>query len=193
MLCGARPDNRVFEDTTMIALHIQLRDARRARGMSQAALAEAVACKQSAISMMESGRHDALSREKLVAIAGVLEVRLDAADAAPGPAAGATVLKICPVSECPSNAPFAVSGQLLFVPLPVRAAAAEVTRCAFCGDVLEGACPNCKAPIKPGACCVACGSAYISATATPDQDLATWTARERERVIQIRALFQAGG
>jgi len=50
----------------------QLREARRSKGLTQAELAQRVACQQSAISMMESGRTTALARETLVRIAAEL-------------------------------------------------------------------------------------------------------------------------
>lgn len=169
-------------------LHIQLRDARRAQGWSQSALAAEVGCKQSAISMMEGGRTDALAQDKLQAIATLLGVSLE-----PAPATAAAlalpVLKVCPVAECPSNMPYVAGGQLHFLPLPVRAPAEDATRCGYCGEVLESACPQCKALLRPGACCTACGSPYVPPLAEEPADRIAWADRQRERVIQIRGLM----
>ncbi len=172
----------------MASLHIRLRDARRAKGWSQSALATEVGCKQSAISMMEGGRADALAQDKLQAIATLLSVSLD-----PEPVASSglalPVLKICPVAECPSNMPYVAGGQLHFLPLPVRAPTNEATRCGFCGEILESACPQCKALLRPGACCTACGSAYVPPLSEEPPDRTAWADRQRERVIQIRSLM----
>ena len=170
-------------------LHIRLREARRARGMSQHALAETVGCKQPAVSMMERGQGDALSREKLVAIAETLAVRLEDADLATARATGATVWKVCPVADCPSNVPYTVAGQLLFLPQPVRAPLATPSRCVFCGEVLMDACAHCGAPIHPGACCASCGGTYVPVNGEGAPDVEGWAVRQREQVFQIRSLM----
>ena len=175
--------------TPMAPLHLRLKEARRARGLSQHALAEAVGCKQPAVSMMERGQPDALSREKIVAIADVLAVRLEDADVAPAREAGVPVLKFCPVPDCPSNVPFTVAAQLLFLPQPVRAPVAMVSRCVFCGEILAAACAHCGAPIRAGACCAACGHTYVAVNGEGAPDVESWSIRQRERVLQIRSLF----
>ena len=60
----------------MEAIFKQLRKARIAAGLTQAALAGQVGCTQSAVSMMEAGRPEALSRESLEKLAKVLNVTL---------------------------------------------------------------------------------------------------------------------
>ena len=174
----------------MKELYLRLKVARRACGMSQTELAKAVDCKQSAISMMERGRPDALSHEKLRAIAKVLGLDLldsmvvDAIDR------GEFLLKICPIPDCPSNLPYVVSGQLMFLPQPVRALATSVTRCVYCGEILESTCSTCGNAIRPGACCDSCGNAYISGIESVTQDdHAAWASRQMENVLKIRGML----
>ena len=173
----------------MVPLYIRLKNARRDSGRSQAQLAEAVDCTQSAISMMEQGRHDALSQEKLAAIANVLGVKPDDAGHA-GRSTETTVLKVCPIADCPSNTPFMVAGQLRFLPHPVQAPATAISRCVFCGEILESACAICNAPIRPGACCEACGNAYVPPLTTGSaHDTASWVAAQTENVVRLRSLL----
>ena len=54
------------------ALHKILRRARIDAGLTQAALAAQVGCTQSAISMMEAGRQEVLSKESLVKLAKIV-------------------------------------------------------------------------------------------------------------------------
>ena len=99
-------------------LALRLRDARRGKRLSQAALAREAGCTQSAISMMELGRSDAVARETLLKIAAILDVPLDQAAVAAGGAAAprrAVAPRLCcPQAECPSNVPFAVGESLSF-------------------------------------------------------------------------------
>ena len=99
-------------------LHKLLRKARIDAGLTQAALAAQVGCKQSAVSMMEAGRPEALSRESLEKLAKVLNVTLpEAVDAKPlSPTSGAGPA-VCPGFNCPSNLPYAVGGEVFFMPL----------------------------------------------------------------------------
>lgn len=174
----------------MKPIHIRLRNARRDRGMSQIDLARAADCKQSAISMMESGRSDALSREKMIAIAGIVGVEMEDTELGVAKVAGQVLLKICPIADCPSNTPYMVSGQLMFLPQVVQADANGVTRCVFCGEVHESSCSACGAAIRPGACCESCGNAYISPSAAIDhKEPAAWAAKQMENVIRIRGLI----
>ena len=60
-----------------IAFCRQLAKARREKGMTQSALAEAVGCKQSAISMLESGQSAKIAQETVTRIAALLGVALE--------------------------------------------------------------------------------------------------------------------
>lgn len=173
-------------------IYLRLREARRTQGMSQAALAQAVNCRQSAVSMMENGQVDALARDRLLAIADLLGVEgADREPAAPPDVAtvGRDTLKICPTAECPSNTPYLVAGTLHLLPVGVVAPPLTATYCAFCGEVLESSCPNCRAPVRAGACCTACGSDYVPAPPTPAAEVPAWVERQRELALQIRHLM----
>lgn len=178
--------------TTLLPLHRQLRDARRTAGLTQAALAARVGCMQSAVSMMESGRMDALARPTLEKIAEILGVALPGADERGGtvgtlPPSGA---RFCPNSECPSNYPYLVGGDLLFLPRPVAAAGAH---CPLCGEVLASECVACgKAVLPHAACCSACGRPHVEPPPAAPADLAAWVA-EHQRVARDVAAWGAEG
>lgn len=164
----------------------RLRDARRARGMTQAELARQVGCQQSAISMMESGCLTALARETLERIAGELGVPFEE------PSASAAVPGVegdgqahCPEPECPSNVPFVVNGALVLWPTvqPVPGG----RHCACCGELLVRRCRQCGAPAVAGACCRRCGSAYVPAPAA--SDVVGWAEGRRQQIAAWRALI----
>lgn len=163
--------------------------ARRAAGMTQSELARKVGCQQSAISMFESGLPDRLSEEKVRALAKVLGV--DPAAARPEPVVGTpsrSILKYCPIDECPSNVPYVVRGQVCFAPTLVMAEAAERTHCLDCGELLESACPNgaCGASVSPGAFCPACGTPYVTPGVSAAKDVGAWIADRRDSIRQLR-------
>ena len=177
-------------DPTSLPLHRRLRDARRAQGLTQSALAAQAGCKQSALSMMESGRMEALARGTIEKIAGILEVPLDpeTAPAAAAHAASAAGRAVCPNGECPSNVPFFVGGELIF--WPRRQPAPGGRHCAFCGEVLERQCRSCGAPITAGACCPQCGTAHVQPPpAAGAGDLAAWAEQRRRELADWRALL----
>ncbi len=168
--------------------------ARRHRGLTQSELARQVGCRQSAVSMFESGHANALARPKIDALLKLLEIEVpaDAGDASAGPATltqtAANICHLyCPVFDCPSNVPFTVQGTLLIKPQPLPAANAR--HCAFCGELLENACPECGAPATGGACCTQCGSPYI--TFPPHltgADANAWADTQRSRLREIGLL-----
>ncbi len=172
------------QDKTL-PLHKRLASARRAQGIAQSALAKQAGCTQAAVSMMENGKVDALSRETIVKIAEILKVELDnsAAPAVAVPVVGAAV---CPNGDCPSNVPFAVGGQLVFWP---KSQPSGAKFCAFCGEVLEHACPNCGAPIGEGAFCRTCGSPLVMPPAGDIADAAAWAAARRREIAELKALL----
>lgn len=179
-------------DPSSLPLHRRLRDARRSRGLTQSALAEQAGCKQSALSLMESGRTEALARGTVEKIAAILGVTLDpatdtaAAAPAPPPTAGHAV---CPNGECPSNVPYVVDGELLF--WPRRQPSPGGQHCVFCGEVLERSCRQCGAPAAEGACCPRCGAARVAPPPSAASDAAAWAEARRRKLAAWRALLGA--
>lgn len=183
---------RMVPDPTLLPLHRRLRDARRAKGLTQSALAAQAGCKQSALSMMESGRMEALARGTIEKIAGLLEVSLDpgAGAGTAAPAAPSAGRAVCPNGECPSNVPFVVNGELVF--WPRRQPAPGGRHCAFCGEVLERQCRQCGAPVTAGACCPQCGTAHVlPPPAAAAGDMAAWADTRRKELAEWRALLDA--
>ncbi|HNX35129.1 MAG TPA: helix-turn-helix domain-containing protein [Kiritimatiellia bacterium] len=175
-----------------IAFCRQLSKARREKGMTQSALAEAVGCKQSAISMLESGQSVKIARETVEKIASRLGVPLEPASDDPrSPAMAAGPLPahaFCPNAFCYTNVPYVVNGDLLFWPRPQPASAAGGTHCAVCGELLERRCPHCGAPLGAGACCPHCGGALVTNTLPPETDPETWSAQRRREIAEWRSL-----
>ena len=166
--------------------------ARREKGMTQSALAQAVGCKQSAISMLESGQPEKLSQESVEKVAKLLGVTLEAPAAishgefrasTPGATRG-----FCPNALCPSNVPYAGDGDVLFWPR-LQTVTETTLRCACCGDVLETRCPHCGAAVSEGACCTACGGARVTNTLPPETAPDDWAALRRREIAEWRALL----
>ncbi len=177
---------------TSDSIHKLFRNTRRNRGMTQSSLAAEAGCTQSAVSMFEAGRSEALSQEKIRAIADILELDISQFSAAPPPVSGDTCLKFCPIDECPANIPYAVRGELCFKPRLTRAATGRPTRCGDCGEVLEERCPNpdCSASVCPASFCPNCGTAYVS-EAIPRPRPDAWADAQRARIRELRALSGA--
>lgn len=161
--------------------------ARRRKGCTQSALANVVGCKQSAVSMFESGQIEKISAETIEKIAEFLGIELPKAESAEEVAplqVLPTVLKgFCPQFSCPSNIPYEVGGRVLFWPR-----LANGNRCAFCGELLEKNCPSCGAAVHNGACCPVCGEAYVTSVLPPGEDAARWASVRREEVLSILEL-----
>jgi transcriptional regulator with XRE-family HTH domain len=172
----------------------QLARARREKGMTQSALAQAVGCKQSAISMLESGQSEKLSQEAVGKIASLLEVTLEVpASQNPSsslslPPSVAVTQGYCPNAACPSNVPYVVAGELLFWPRR-QPAAAGGKHCAYCGEVLERQCPRCGAALREGACCSACGKAKVTNTLPPEIEGEAWSAQRRREIAEWTSLL----
>jgi DNA-binding XRE family transcriptional regulator len=167
----------------------QLREARRSKGLTQAVLAQRVACQQSAVSMMESGRTTALARETLVRIAAELGVALEDTAATPVAAAAPPSLgrAFCTDPECPSNVPFVVGGALVFWPRPQPVAGGH--HCVCCGEVLASVCGKCGAPAAAGACCRECGAPFVPPPVTVCADSEAWATERRRQIAEWRALL----
>ncbi len=175
------------ESDKSLPLHKRLAAARRAQGLAQSALAKQAGCAQAAVSMMENGKADALSRETIAKIAGILKVDIgdDAqASASAMPAVGNAV---CPNGDCPSNVPFAINGTVAFWPRKQPSPAAKF--CAYCGEVLEHACANCGAPIGEGAFCQKCGAPHVMPPAEEISDPVAWAAARRHEIAELKALL----
>ena len=158
-----------------------LSDARRARGVTQSTLAKEVDCKQSAISMMERGKEDALAWTKIEAIAAVLDVNVDAfaPNEEQSPVLGEMARGYCPVFDCPANLPYVVNGKI--IALPRKLGDYSEKFCSYCGELLEKCCPGCGAKIsKDAACCGECGSAYIATPESMPQGVEEWTNSQRQ-------------
>jgi transcriptional regulator with XRE-family HTH domain len=158
--------------------------------LTQSALARQLACQQSAISMLEGGRSEALSQETIARLAALLDVTLEAT-ALPGAAADRSAGRTyCPQAECPSNVPFAINGEVVFWPRPQPGAHQPGRHCAFCGEVLAAGCPACGAPVSEGCCCRACGAVLVPPPATVDAASAeTWASARRRQIADWRALL----
>lgn len=164
-----------------VPLYEIFRDARRKKGLTQEQVAEAVGAKQSAVSMFENGRPDALSNEKMASMGRLLGVEAeDAAGAVESIPQGSA--RFCPDPDCPSNTPFLVGERVVVQPAMVSVPGDSPAYCRLCGEVLVSACPNpqCRQPPAPGAFCGVCGSAYVNAVkVTPPAD-ATWVRHAQE-------------
>ncbi len=148
----------------MKTLGNQIKAARQRQHLSQSALARRVGCKQSALSMYEGGRHTALNASvigKICDVLGLLPPTPSELTAQPAPAE--CVRTFCPNTACPGNLPLALGERVVLVPKTHFANVGE-HHCAWCGEVLESACPECGAPIQAGAFCVHCGVPYIADT-----------------------------
>ena len=165
----------------------RLAEARRAKGLTQSALAAAVGCKQSAISMLEAGRPEKLSKEYVGKIAVELGLKLDepSASAVRLFAVPAAAYGYCPDAECPSAVPYLVRGALAFKPLLQRTDGGA-THCVHCGELLETHCPECGAPIREaGAFCPHCGAPRVTNTMPDGAEPHDFIVRRRE---EARAL-----
>ena len=164
--------------------------ARRDKGMTQSALAQAVGCKQSAISMLESGQPEKLSLETVEKIAALLGVVFESHAAQPAayspPSTSPEAHGFCPSAACHANVPYVVQGELLF--WPRLQALSGGRHCVFCGELLEPRCPQCDAPVCDGACCPACGVARVTNTLDPDTAPEAWAAQRRRDIAEWKTL-----
>ena len=165
-----------------VFFHLQVRDARRQKSLTQAELARQAGCTQSALSMFESGQGAALATETLRKIAELLGLAFEE----PAPVAVATPFALprrvfCPNFQCPSAVPYFVGGELLIRPGFYDAQGAE-KYCPHCGEVCVATCPTCHAAVgkEPGACCKVCGKALVPATLPEDWEAREWVRQRRE-------------
>lgn len=153
---------------------LKLKMARREAGLSQSEVAAEVGCKQNALSMFEQGQPTKLNDEVVEKLAKKFGVELSTSkdesatssvvqqDASFSAASLQLPSKgFCPNPSCPSNKGFVVDGRRLFLPDRDQADPVGAKYCAMCGEILEKRCPNCGAPVHPGAICSLCGQPYI--------------------------------
>jgi DNA-binding XRE family transcriptional regulator len=168
--------------------------ARRLKGLTQSEVARHIGCTQSAVSMWESGRPDALARDKVELLAKFLEVDTGAiaAAVAPAPAAAeAVVLKYCSVAGCLANVPFTVRDAVCLHPRMVLASPGEKTCCTSCGEFMASQCPkpDCGADVAEGAFCPRCGTPYVASPSEAKGAAALrFSDEQRQRIVQLREL-----
>ena len=169
--------------------------ARRAKGLRQTDLAARVGCTQSALSMFEGGHPTKISEETVKKLSDILEVSLvEKSDPnGVGNSAGvgesmSGVHGFCPNCQCPSNVPYVVDGRLFFRPSRKVASPTGGVRCTQCGEILELNCPVCGASLNEGACCAACGTAYVTPVVADGLDVVAYARVRREEIIQLRNL-----
>ncbi len=174
-------------DTTQ-PLFRRLKQARKDKGLTQSELAAQAGCTQSALSMMETGKVDAIARPTLEKVAEILGVPLGEDAAAKAPSASCFPSgSCCPNGDCPSNVPFVSGGELAF--WPRRQPTPSGRYCAYCGEVLEHTCRKCGAPVTDGAFCPQCGEPRVLPPAELPADLAEWAARRRREIADWRSLL----
>lgn len=146
---------------------MEIKRARREAGVSQSELAREVGCKQSALSMFESGDPTKLNDEVVEKLAKKFGISLADESAEKG-AAESTVGVLtagergfCSNPQCPSNHRYLVGEQVFLEPDRLAADPVCGKFCAKCGEVLEKRCPNCGAHLHDGAVCSYCGKPYI--------------------------------
>ena len=140
----------------------KLKDARRALGLTQTALADEIGFRQEALSAFEKGNPTKLSAEYVEKLAARLGVDLKnvieqaVAEERETSIRPSLAVGYCPEPECPSNSAYSVAGRTLY-----RVTLQKGRYCAHCGEVLEIKCPKCGAPVNEGACCTSCGNPYV--------------------------------
>ena len=176
-------------------LCLRFAEARRAKGLRQTELSSRVGCTQSALSMFEGGQPTKLSEDTVRKLSEVLGVPLQEESLPSGvqvPSAPCeeqiVVRGFCPDCHCPSNVPYVVGGRLFYRPSRKVAAPTGGVRCVQCGELLETRCPACGAPLNDGACCAACGSAYVTPSVADGIDVAAYAQARRAEIVQLRDL-----
>lgn len=174
---------------------LKFKEARKAKGLNQSALARAVGCQQSAISMFEGGMVTKLSDDTVRKLSEFLGVPLEeqkADDPAPAvtdapPPEPLFAKGYCPNCKCPSNVPYVVEGHLFFRPMR-QTMPAGAKYCPHCGELLELRCPVCGAPLNDGACCAVCGNTYVTNTLPEELDSTAYAKARRAEILELRQL-----
>jgi transcriptional regulator with XRE-family HTH domain len=168
----------------------QVRDRRRALGLTQQALARELNVLQSQISAVERGRAGALGKGNLIKLAERLglspEPMLEEQERA------TCITAYCPNADCPQNTPYALGGEVALKPRLVQRNISRWPFCEFCGERYISVCPGCNNPVgDDGAFCTRCGTALVQAIEAPSGvSLREWLLNEqmerRQVVIGVR-------
>ena len=164
--------------------------ARRAKGLTQSALARSAGCAQSAISMFESGHPEKLSMEFVRKVAEILDITLEEETQEPAAGSKETLFPkkgYCPNAACLSNIPYEINGELMLWPT-VTGLNENSRYCRICGEVLEFSCQECGHDICEGAFCEGCGTARVTAVVPPGISQAGWMEQRREEIREFRDL-----
>lgn len=140
--------------------HENVRQARLAKHLTQAQLADRVGCTQSAISHFENGDFSALSQETLLKIQAVVSSAHEAV-------APSEVLAFCPNPDCSVALTTVNQGTLSIRPVMYRITSKTVAvHCKICGSLLDYGCRSCLTPLVDGASfCVGCGTSLVQVPA----------------------------
>lgn len=167
-----------------------IRAARLEQGITQIDLANKVGCKQSAISMMEGGRVEAIAEATYEKLAEVLNINI--AELAPVAAPILTAATIAPLKpevamcanfQCPSNKPYIVGSDIYFMP---TGKAGFSNRCAICGEILIKVCPHCGVKLQTlGGCCGHCGKPLLEFPEGYTEDVVGWVEQARIQSEQL--------
>lgn len=182
-------DKSKAPEAPVVPFSRRMRDARRAKGLTQADVARLVGCQQSQVSMLEGGLPNKVARETLAKIADLLGIEIPDPPATSVPAAtGALPFAghaFCPQPDCPSNTPYVVGGEIFFRPAPQPGVPRPGHRCAWCGEVLAFVCPKCGAAATAGACCRECGAPLVMPPAYIDSAPELWAENRRREIAEI--------
>ncbi|MCX7590450.1 MAG: helix-turn-helix domain-containing protein [Kiritimatiellae bacterium] len=179
-------------ESGLVAIGEVFREARRRAGLTQLQVARHVGCTQSAVSMFEAGRSDAVSTETQRKIAELLGIdpNILSAEQLGTTRRGALTLKFCPIAHCPSNIPYVVNDRLCFRPTMIEGVKGAREWCPSCGEILEESCPNekCGSDVFEGAFCRKCGSPYLQGTNVATENPCEWADSQRAKIREIRVL-----
>lgn len=143
-----------------LRLGIAIREARKARHLTQIVLKDAVSCSQSQISELEQGIPNAVSREALGRIAEFLGLNLADFERQETTAeVAASDYAYCGNQACPAARPFMVGGVIRIKPRFFEFGTGSKV-CGLCGEPLTSHC-GCGHPVYPGFLCQKCGNPYV--------------------------------
>ncbi|MFO7936744.1 MAG: helix-turn-helix domain-containing protein [Kiritimatiellia bacterium] len=168
---------------------------RRTKGLTQSALARNAGCKQSAISMFESGHPEKLSMESVRKVAEILDITLDEEKDETVADDNKDLFSrkaYCPNAACLSNIPYMINGELIIWPKVSNFSNAS-RYCKVCGEVLEFRCPECGRDVGEGAFCEGCGRARITAVSTEDMAPGEWVKRRRAEIREVQLMCEGNG
>jgi len=158
---------------------------RHEKHLSQAELSARIGCSQTAISYIERGKFESVSKEKLTALCQELGL------AVPSSFFSNSVLGFCGNPDCPLGWREVVSGALTIQPAMFRIDPDEMRFCKACGRPLLTTCQEgaCRATPQEGASfCTKCGTALVNVEKHQQLgDLEEYKERMNHRCKQFRA------